>query len=406
MAMMQEPATPAAMSMDRRRLLLRSMIAAAGATAGALSGPVRGQSTPAIKKSVPRFAYVGCRTTKARNARGEGIQVYKVDAASGEWTHVQLLRDLVNPSFLAFDRTQQFLYTVHGDMSEVSAFSVDPDSGVLRLLNQQSTQGKNPAHLLVDESNRFLIVANYASGTLAVLPRNDDGSLGALQQLENLPGTPGTHRVDQNSSHPHHVVYDPSARWLLVPDKGVDRIFTFRFDPATGKLRLADPGFVQIRPGAGPRHIAFHPARPFAYVAHELDSSVGAYRYVPERGLLEPIQIVPSLPDTFTGANTAAEIEVSPSGRFVLISNRGSDSIGSFGIDPSSGRLTPVGWTASEGKGPRFFAIDPTGAFVHVANENSDAIVTFRLDEDSGRLQKTKQIVRTGSPVCIVFSTL
>jgi 6-phosphogluconolactonase (cycloisomerase 2 family) len=380
------------------------MLAGGVAAAGALVAPrlTRAQDD---RRRPARCAYVGCRTTKERNARGEGIQVYRIEPSSGAWTPVQLLKDLVNPSFLALDRSQRFLYAVHGDMSDVSAFSVSPDSGEVAFINRQSTEGTNPAHLLVDPSNRYLLIANYATGSVAVLPRNGDGSLGAVQQVETLPGTPGPHKVDQGYSHPHHLVYDPQGQFLLVPDKGLDRIFSFRLDATSGKVLPGPVPFVQVRPGAGPRHIAFHPTAPFAYVAHELDSSIGAYRYDATKGALTPFQVVPSIPDSYVGANTAAEIEVSPSGGHVYVSNRGNDTIGLFALDAVSGRLTAVDWTPSEGKGPRFFAIDPSSQRLHVANEGSDNIVSFQIDAGSGRLKQAGQPIRTGSPVCIVFSS-
>jgi 6-phosphogluconolactonase (cycloisomerase 2 family) len=381
---------------SRRRVLLGGALVAAGAFSAAAQTPARPGA---------RFAYVGCRTTKERNARGEGITVFRIDPGTGAWSQVQLVKDLVNPSFLAFDRQQQFLYAVHGDLTEISAFRVDPHTGELGFLNRQSTEGRNPAHLRVDASNRFVIVANYATGTLAVLPRKADGSLEPVRQLEHLPGEPGPHKVEQTSSHPHEVAYDRAGRFLIVPDKGLDRIFSFSFDPEQGKLIPASPAFAAVRPGAGPRHIIFHPTAPFAFVAHELDSSVGAYRYDAASGALTPIQVIPSTPDTFTGANTAAEIEIEPSGRFVYVSNRGHDSIGAFSVDPSDGRLTPVGWTSSDGKGPRFFALDPSGTRLYAANENSDTIVPFSVDAQTGRLSRAGEIIGTGSPVCIVFST-
>lgn len=381
---------------SRRRVLLGSALAAAGAFSVAAQTPSRPGA---------RFAYVGCRTTKERNARGEGITVFRVDPVKGTWSQVQLVKELVNPSFLAFDKQQQFLYAVHGDLTEISAFRVEPKIGELTFLNRQSTEGRNPAHLRVDASNRFVIVANYATGTLAVLPRNADGSLEPVKQLEHLPGEPGSNKIEQTSSHPHEVAYDRAGRFLVVPDKGLDRIFSFRFDPEQGRLIPANPALVAVRPGAGPRHITFHPTAPFAFVAQELDSSVAAYRYGATTGALTPIQVIPSTPDTFTGANTAAEIEIEPSGRFVYVSNRGHDSIGTFSVDPSTGRLTPVGWTSSEGKGPRFFALDPSGTRLYAANENSDTIVPFSVDARSGRLTRADEVIRTGSPVCIVFAT-
>jgi 6-phosphogluconolactonase len=354
---------------------------------------------------IPRFAYVGCRTTKERGARGEGISVYHIDPATGAWSQVQIVRDLVNPSFLAFDREQQFLYAVHGDFSEVTAFRIDPASGQLALLNRQSTGGRNPVHLTPDDANRFIIVANYATGSLAVMPRNADGSLGAVCHLERLPGEPNPNRADQSSSHPHAVAWDLGRHFIIVPDKGLDRIFTFRFDAEAGKVVPGNPAFVQVRRGAGPRHIAFHPDAPFAFVADELGSTVSVFSYERDRGELKSIQVLSSTPDTFTGVNTASEIEMHPSGRFVLVSNCGHDSVATFASDAASGRLTPVCWTGSEGIRPRFFAVDPTGNRIYVANENSDTIVRFLIDGRTGRLTREAEI-NTKSPVCIVFSTM
>lgn len=386
-----------------RRAVLGGLIAVAGSLGAVRPAAAQARNDRVSAAATPRFAYIGCRTTRERNARGEGIRVFRVDPESGGWTPVQLVGGLVNPSFLAFDRAQKHLYAVHGDMSEVSAFRIDPGSGELTFLNTQSTQGRNPVHLVTDPSDQFLIVANYATGMLAVLPRRDDGALEPVVSTVALPGEPGPHRVEQTASHPHEVAFDRAGRFLIVPDKGLDRVFAFRFDAGRGAL-MGEPATVKVRPGAGPRHAVQHPTAPFAYVAHELDSSVGAYRYDPETGALAPFQILPSIPDTVTGANTAAEIGMTPSGRFVYVSNRGGDGIRGFSVDAATGRLTPVGWTPSEGKGPRFFAIEPEGRFLYAANENSDTIVPFRIDAETGRLDRAGEPVRTGSPVCIVFS--
>jgi 6-phosphogluconolactonase (cycloisomerase 2 family) len=356
------------------------------------------------EQSAARFAYVGCRTTRERNARGSGIQVYQV-MTNGDWRHVQLVTGLENPSFLAFDRTQNFLYAVHGDFSDISAFSINATTGRLTLLNRQSTEGRNPAHLLVESSNRYVLVANYATGTVAVLPRLEDGTLAPVRQVIATPGAPGPHKVDQTFAHPHEITYAPDRRFLLVPDKGLDRVFTYRFDAELGQLSPGEAPFVQVRPGAGPRHIAFHPGAAFAYVAHELDSSVGAYRYDADDGALTPLQIMPSLPDDFVGANTTSEIAVTADGRFLFISNRGHDSIASFAIDQTTGRLTQAGWTHTQGQGPRFFEIDPQGARLYAANETSDSIVAFDITPDTGALTPSGMRIDTASPTCIVFST-
>lgn len=271
------------------------------------------------------------------------------------------------------------------------------------MLNRQSTGGGNPAHLVIDETNALVIVANYATGSLAVLPRNTGGSIDTVRQLETLEGATGPHKVDQTFSHPHQVA-DRRGQFLVVPDKGLDRIFSFRLDGA-GKARCGIACFSagQARRGAASHRVSS--TAPFAYVAHELDSSVGAYRYDPERGSLTAFQAIPSVPDSHVGANTAAEIDISPSGRFVFVSNRGSDTIGTFAVDASSGRLRPLTWTPSQGKGPRFFAVDPSGALLYAANENSDTIVAFRVDAETGHLLATGQVVQAGSPVCVLFST-
>jgi 6-phosphogluconolactonase (cycloisomerase 2 family) len=379
-------------------LAIPSTAAMAQANSTVMSPSPDNASSPAM------FAYVGSRTTRERNARGNGINVYRMDRSTGAWTHVQLVKELINPSFLALDNEQRFLYSVHGDLSEISAFRRDAGTGALTFLNRQSTGGTNPVHLVVDPSNHFVVVANYETGSLATLPINADGSLGTVVDLIRLPGDPGPHKTQQKGAHPHDVPYDPKRRFIVVPDKGLDRIFVFRLDSATGKLTPNTPPYVKAREGSGPRHVAFQPNSRFAYVVNELDSSVTMYRYDDAGGTLEPVEILPLTPSNFVNDNTGAEIAVAASGRFAYVSNRGHDSITIFSIDGNAGTLTPVKWVPSQGKGPRFFAIDPSGKFLYAANENSDTIVTFRLDQSSGDLVPTGQVVQTGSPVCIVFA--
>ncbi|MCP3389810.1 lactonase family protein [Bradyrhizobium sp. CCGB12] len=347
------------------------------------------------------YVYVGARTTKERNARGDGLNVYRMDNASGAWTHLQLLSDLVNPSFLAFDRTQRFLYAVHGDLSDITAMAIDTASGRLRVISRQSTEGKNPVHLAIDPSNRFVVVANHVTSTLALLPRHEDGSLGAVIDLVKLEGKIGPHRVEQPFAKPHQVEFDPTGAFIIVPDKGLDVVFTYRIDAEKGKLlQVGQP--VQAREGAGPRHVAFHPAGRLAYVVNELDSTVTGYHFDAASGSLKPFQVVSAVPDTFTGNSRAAEIAVSADGRYVYASNRGNDSIAIFAIDAASGRLTPATWTLSGGKTPRFFALGVSDRFLFAANEDSDTVTLFTRAQD-GHLAATDKVVRVGSPVCILF---
>ncbi|OYD83609.1 lactonase family protein [Azospirillum brasilense] len=351
----------------------------------------------------PYFAYVGSRTTRERDARGEGLSVYRVDPAAATWIPVQVLRDLVNPSFLCFDRRHRFLYTVHGDRSEISAFRINPQSGELAFLNQESTGGRNPVHLCVDPTNRFVVVANHVTSSLAVLPLAEDGTLGKLCDLVTLTGKVGPHRVEQPFPKPHQVQFDRTDHFIAVPDKGLDRTFAFRLDAATGRLSAVESATAEAREGAGPRHIVFHPSNRFAYIVNELDSTVAACRFDAETGKLAPIQLLSALPDNFVGNSRAAEIAISSNGRFVYVSNRGHESIAAFAVDEATGRLTAAGWQATGGRTPRFFTLSPANDVLFVANEDSDDIVGFRVDPRTGALASPATVAHTGSPVCIVF---
>ncbi|NML17156.1 lactonase family protein [Azohydromonas caseinilytica] len=347
------------------------------------------------------YAYVGCRTTRERNARGDGLSVFEV-AADGALTLVQLVRDLVNPSYLALSRDGTRLYTVHGDETEVSAFAVDRATGRLGFINRQSTEGKNPVHLALDDSGRFLVVTNHISASLAVLPLAEDGSLQPLSQLVKVDGPTGPHRVEQKQPKPHYNAFDPSGRFVLVPDKGCDRTWSLRFE--NGRLVPCDPPFVEAREGAGPRHLAFHPQRPWAYVVNELDSTVTAYGFDAATGALTPFQWLPMLPFDYTGNSRAAAIAIDATGRHLYASNRGHDSIAVFRIDAATGQLSFIEATPTQGRTPRAFTLSPDGRLLYALNEDSDSIVAFAVDAETGRLSPTGQAVSTGSPVCMVFS--
>ena len=404
---MTVPIKPVNPFVSRRHLLAGTGIALGGlamGTSGAIAGQQPSSTTEDHRMTAfPLLAYVGCRTSRERNACGDGIRVYGIDHDGSRWTPIQLVGDLVNPSFLAFDRRGETLYTVHGDGSMVSSFAVDARLGTLTRIDTQPTGGTNPVHLAVDPTNRYLLVANYASGNVAALPIQPGGALAPPKTIVSLPGEPGPHRVEQTSSHPHEVAFDPTGTFVVVPDKGLDRLFAFRFDGATGTLKQRTE--VKVREGAGPRHIVFAPERPFAYVVDELNCTVAAYAWDDTLGHLRPMQVLPSILATFTGDNRAAEILVSPDGRFVFISNRGHDSVGTFATDPASGSLTPVAWQATLGRGPRFITLDPAGHHLYAANELSDTIVQFSVDAVNGRLTPTGLNIQTGSPVCILFKT-
>ncbi len=372
-----------------RRTILQSAIA--------LAAPLRA--------AAPAYAYVGCFTSADRHARGDGIHVYRMDRETGAWSHVQRVGDVVNPSFQVLSHDGRFLYSVHADQTYASSFAVDAGTGMLKHLNQAAIGGTNGTHLALHQSGRFLAVANYASGGVEILPVRPDGTLADQIQVAPLQGEPGPHKQEQTNSHPHEVVFDPTGRFLMVPDKGLDRVFAFRFDESTGRLAPTKQGSVKTRPGAGPRHGAFHPTLPVAWVANEMQSTVTTFAWNAADGSLKPIQIQPSLPDDFTGDSTCAEVAVTKDGRHVYVSNRGHDSVAIFAVDAAKGTLKPVGWQPTQGKTPRFIGLDPANRFLYAANEQGDTIVTFRVEAASGRLTPTGHVIRNGTPVCITFST-
>ena len=405
---MTTPRTPRASTAPSRRqfigLSAAAMAAAAGgrlAAAGRSPADRQAGDSQAAPQS-PRFAYVGTFNSAKRKARGEGLLAYRIDPASGRWGRVQALGREVNPSYLAIDPKRPVLYAVHSEANQVSSFSINDTTGELTLLNRQSCGGDNPVHLALDATGRFLVVANYGSGSVVVLPVRPDGSLGGRTDLVTLTGEPGPHRTEQSVPHPHHCPFDPSGRFVVVPDKGLDRLFVFTLDTARGVLVPGSPPSLKVRSGAGPRHVGFNPTLPYAYVINELDSTVATCR-VSGSGALEPIQILPSIPATFTGDSTGAAIDVAPSGRVVYVSNRGHDSIGIFRVDPSTGLLSPVAWEPTKGATPRFIGLDPTGARLYAANQGGDTIVEFDVDKPAGTLAATGRIVVAGTPVCVVW---
>lgn len=352
------------------------------------------------------YAYVGCYTTPDRDGTGKGINVYQMDATSGAWTHVQLVEDVGNPSWLTLDRSQQHLYSVSGGdtFSQVSAFDRDPATGRLTYRNSQECGSPNPVAISILPTMPFAVVAGYNAGIVSSLPVSPDGSLGAMSDLVTLDGKPGPHPTEQDHSRPHHIPVDPVGRFFIVPDKGFDRTDVFRLDPATGKIIPTEQGFIQAASGAAPRHLAFHPSAPFAYQCNEINSTVTTFGYDAATGRLDEIEVQTTLPAGFTERNSTAEIQVAPSGRFVYVSNRGHNSIAIFAVDQGRGKLTSVGWEPSQGRQPRYFALDPSGSLLYAANQATHNIVTFRVDQNRGTLTPTGQVIETGSPVSIVFA--
>jgi 6-phosphogluconolactonase len=350
----------------------------------------------------PRIMYVGSFTGEGRG-HGDGLSVFTRPSDTAPWALLQVLDDIADPSFLAIDRQGRFLYSAHGGGSQATSYAIEPTTGRLSVLNTQPTNGVNGVHLAIDATNHFLSLANYASGSLIVLPINSDGTLGPISDQVTLTGDPGPHRTQQTSSHPHHCPFDRTGRFIVVPDKGFDKVFVYRLDSERGKLVEGTPPSVASREGAAPRHVDFHPRLPCAYVINEIDSTLTTYRFEPDKGVLQPAQVITTLPPSHTGNNSTAEVWVAPSGRFVYGSNRGHDSIVVFAVDPKLGTLSPVGWHSTKGRTPRYFGFDPTGTHLYAANQNSDNVVIFRVNEATGALTPTGEVVNVKSPCTIVF---
>lgn len=348
------------------------------------------------------FAYVGSFTTPDRDGRGDGIEVFRVDPRDGGLAHVQTLGGIENPSFLALGRDPRFLYAVHGGRDVASAYALDAASGRATPLGQASTGGNNGVRQDFDAAGRFMVVANYVAGNVSVLAIGADGRLADHHDVLWLGGPLGPHRTQQARPQPHDVAFDPSRRFAVVPDKGLDAVFVLAFDADKGRLSLHRR--VASRAGAGPRHVAFHPTLPYAYVCNEIDSTVTAFRWDANIGELTPLQVLSSVPDDWFAPNTTSELAFGAGGRVLYCSNRGHDSVAIYAIDPASGRLCPAGWCKTGGTEPRFVGTDPTGRFFYAANQNSDEIVVFAIDPATGALAQTGARVATKCPVTIAFA--
>lgn len=368
----------------------------------ALPSPLgaRPRPHPALQELI---IFVGTYTS----GKSEGIYTYRMNLSSGELKHLNTVKGVVNPSFLATDRQRRYLYAVN-EVTEfagkpggaVSSFSIDQRNWELRFLNQQPSLGGAPCYVIVDETGKFVLVANYGGGNVSVLPVRRDGSLGTATDTVQHRGS-GVNPERQEGPHAHCIILDHSNRYAFAADLGVDKIMIYRFDSGRGRLIPAKEPWVQVKPGAGPRHLTFHPRGRYAYVINELDSTLTAFSYGRANGTLSTVQTVSALPKGFSGANTCADVHVSPSGKFLYGSNRGHNSIVVFQIEEGTGKLSYVEHEPTQGKTPRNFAIDPTGTFLLVANQDSDSIITFRIDPETGRLKPTGHLTKVPSPVCL-----
>lgn len=352
----------------------------------------------------PVRIYVGTYT----EGDDQGINLLEMDPESGRITLNGVVAITENPSFLAIHPSKPLLYAVNevgqyeGESSgAVSAFRIDPESGALTLINQQASKGGAPCHISVDSSGKNILIANYSGGNVAVLPINDDGSLGEANAVQHEGSGPNPRR--QEGPHAHSINLDATGQFAVAADLGIDKYLVYRFDPESHTLTPHDPPAASVQPGAGPRHFDFHPSNRLAFGINEIDSTVTAFLFDPDAGTLTETQTVSTLPPDTDVSNSTADIHVHPSGRFVYGSNRGHNSIAIFLIDEEAGTIAPIGHQSTGGSTPRNFVIDPTGRFLLAANQATGSIVVFRIDQESGTLTQTEFQVEVPSPVCLKF---
>ena len=368
------------------------------------------------------FKYVhNSRTYGVGESHSKGIYVSRFNTTTGDLSEPQLAAEMVNPSFLTVSPDHRFVYAVSEDplslgpsmdsASYVSAFAVDPSTGKLRPLNTVPTGGTSSCFITMDKTGKYVLMANFGSGSVSVLRVKDDGSLGEVASFIQNVG----HSVDssiQSEPHPHSIVVSPDNRYAIVSDLGLDQILIFHFDAATGMLSPPGPPTATVYPGSGPRHFVFDPAGKFGFQLSEMNGVVDVFAWDPAKGSLAAVQSAHTVPHDFVGSNHSAEIEILSDGKFLYESNRRTkseterapDTIGVFSIDSKDGTLTAVEQSSTGGVMPQSFTIDPTGSYLLAANQLSNNVVVFKIDRATGRLSKTGQEVKVDTPVCLKFS--
>lgn len=352
------------------------------------------------------FVYIGTYT----KTEEQGIHWLKLEMATGKLTAVGKLAGQKNPSFLAIHPNKKFLYAVNeisnykGEKAGgVSAYSIDPKTGALTFLNQQSSKGGAPCHLVVDATGRNVLVANYTGGSVASLPISRKGRLRKASTFVQHEGS-SVLKPRQASPHGHSINVSPGNKFAVAADLGLDKVLVYSFDAKGGKLTPA--GFTKVTPGAGPRHFAFHPNGKFAYVINEITLTVTAFGWDEAKGKLSELQTITTLPVERGKGMSTAEVQVHPSGKFLYGSNRGHNTIAVFSIDGKAGKLKAIQHQSTLGKTPRNFGIDPTGKFLIAANQSSGDVFTFHINQDTGELKPTSHSVKVPMPVCVKFLDL
>jgi 6-phosphogluconolactonase len=408
----------------------RFFVQGAVAVTGIAMFAERGVATSAEDAERPLFAYVGTFSSPLRDVlptqvdlppgNGRGIHIFQVDRATGAMTAVGVQEIGTSPSCLVINAAGTRLYSANetdragkDKGGTVSAFAIEPKDGSLKLLNSVDSGGAGPTYVSIHPSGRFVLVANYFGGSVAVLPILDDGRLGDASAVKLDKGEVGPTRASNapkgtfaisghDRTHAHMIQADPSGRFVLHVDLGLDKIFVWKFDAKNGTLTPNNPPSVSLPPGDGPRHFHFHPNGRWFYSVQEEGSTAVRFDYDPAAGKLTARQTISTLPAGFAGSNFCSGILVSSDGKFLYVGNRLHDSIGILSIGPD-GSLKHVGEEWTRGNYPRSFTFDPTGSFLYCCNQRGDNVTVFRVDRMTGGLSFTGQYVPVGNPSCVVF---
>jgi 6-phosphogluconolactonase len=345
------------------------------------------------------FVYCGTQ----RSGPNLGFSLAHFDTDTGVLAKPVFLIESPAPAYFVIHPDGRHLYTCNATTpGGVSAYEIEPHTGLLKFLNRVPAGGAGTCYVSLDQTGRFVLAANYAGGNIAVFAIKPDGTLGDRTAFVQHTGS-SVNPQRQTHAYAHSIIVDPSNRFALVADLGLDKILVYRFNEKDGRLTPNDPPFVAIKPGSGPRHVTFHPNGRWVYVISEIASTVTAFNWNSTNGTLAEFQSVSALPADFQGTNTSAEIMVHPNGRFLYASNRGDDSLAVFAIDQTTGRLALVEHVSCGGKTPRFFTFDPTGKWLLCSNHGSDNTVVFRVDENTGKLTQSGQPVPVPYPFCEGF---
>src|SRR5690625_57840 len=352
--------------------------------------------------------YVG--TFEGRGS--EGIYVYEFDRETGVMEHIQTVSGRNSPNFQALHPQGHTLYSISNEVyagsaghGTITAYRIEPETGLLTLMNEQSVEGRGPAHVSVDPLGRFVYASNYSEGNLSVFRIDENGSLSEAVQVIQHEGSSINERR-QNAPHVHSIIPSADGRFIYVSDLGLDKILIYQVNAATGQLTSAQPPYAENTPGSGPRHFALHPGGKFAYSAEELSSTVAVFEVNQQTGALEQIQRITMLPEGYDGSNSAADIHLSPDGKFLYASNRGHDSIVIYEVDEETGVLDVVGHEDTRGGHPRNFLMDQYGDFIFVANRDDDNVVIFERNRETGELEYTGEQIHVPMAVCLTQFTL